>query len=76
RIIDLAFRHMKEPDVARDTLSEGLRAIRKLREREILSHEYRRLRAFYREAERVRESESSAKVHPRDEGSAYDPHCL
>ena len=49
RMIELAFRHMKEPDAARDAFSEGMKTICRLREREILSQEYSRLRALHRE---------------------------
>lgn len=49
RMIELAYRHMKEPDVARDAFSDGMKTICRLREREILSREYSRLRALSRE---------------------------
>jgi len=49
RIIKLAFTHMKDTVVARETLSHGMKNLKKLEERKILSEEYRRLKILYRE---------------------------
>ncbi|OPL19578.1 MAG: hypothetical protein AVO35_09685 [Candidatus Aegiribacteria sp. MLS_C] len=48
RILELAFEDMKEPQVALETFREGMRNLSNQRGRDILSEEYRRLRAGYR----------------------------
>lgn len=48
RILELAFGDMKDPQVALEAFSKGMRTLSDQRGRDILSCEYRRLRAGYR----------------------------
>ena len=49
RILDLAFRHMERPEIARETFSKGIKTLKEQNDREMLSEEYRRLRTAFRD---------------------------
>ncbi|MCK4505007.1 MAG: hypothetical protein KAW14_05280 [Candidatus Aegiribacteria sp.] len=47
RIIDLALRHLKEPEVARNAFHLGLKNLKSLEKRKYLAEEYRRLMSLF-----------------------------
>lgn len=49
RILELAFKHMKQPEAAHEVFSRGMKVISRLPDRELLCKEYQRFRAQYRE---------------------------
>ena len=48
RIIDLALRRMKEPEIARNAFHLGLKNLKSLEKRKYLAEEYRRLMSLFR----------------------------
>lgn len=48
RIVDLALRHLKDVDIAREAFSKGVRNLRKPEQKKLLADEYRRLKSLYR----------------------------
>jgi len=48
RIIDLALRHLNEPEVARNAFHLGLKNLKSLEKRKYLAEEYRRLTSLFR----------------------------
>ena len=48
RIIDLALRHLNDPEVARNAFRLGLRNLKSLEKRKYLAEEYRRLTGLFR----------------------------
>ncbi|MCK4672168.1 MAG: hypothetical protein KAT47_06435 [Candidatus Aegiribacteria sp.] len=51
RIIDLALRHLNEPEVARNAFHLGLKNLKNLEKRKYLAEEYRRLTSLFRTLE-------------------------
>ncbi len=48
RIIDLALRHLKEPEVARNAFHIGLKNLKSLEKKKYLAEEYKRLTSLFR----------------------------